>query len=110
MEQYKLEEVTIDDENYFLAYVLQNEDWNGFVIPYFPIKEAIRLCDCINSNSDRPKATYDEKSDTFIVPEQIENNEFEDVEYQGEDIIIVNEKLHLYPIGVRSWIWSPKKE
>ena len=161
----------MDGQSFFSAYVMEGENWNGFVLPYFTVHEATRLSDYLNvSENDewvvmnltdeivvtpvisksrainfvndfpkkfnsqgfyltangkkikpeeikleiRPiplenkklKATYDELSDTFIIQELIEIDELEPVEYPGTDIVIDGSKIHVYPIGAGSWIWS----
>lgn len=165
MEQYQLHKVTMDYENFFSAYVIMGEDWNGFAMPYFTLQEARRLCEYLNtgrkdewivvnltdgiiasetitkvaaekfikefplrfkergyyltSNSEKIKpedvrleikpaneSVYDEKSDTFIIQVLMEDEENEPVQYTGEDILVNEEKIHVYPIGTGCWIWS----
>ena len=107
MIKYKLSEVTLDNENCFLAYILEGEDWNGFAIPYFKLAEGLILIKYLNSDSKKPKSKYDEIADVFLIQELSEEG-YEEIKYFGEDVDINDEKVHLYPIGARSWIWSEK--
>ena len=171
MVKYQLQNVTIDDQSIFSAYVVIGEDWNGFALPYFSLTEAKRLCDYLNAGqndawevvnltdnitatpaiskndaldfikefpqkfkgqgyyltstgkkikpeevelkiqqvgneSREPKAIYDEATDTFVIQEILEEDEYEPVEYVGEDILVNGETIHVYSIGTGSWIWS----
>lgn len=171
MEKYQLQNVTLDDATVFSAYIVIEEDWNGFALPYFMLSEAKKLCAYLNSGrkdkwtvvnltdgieasgpmtktnaenfisqfplrfkeqgyyvtangerikpeevkliissanpeGDMPESFYDEKSDTFIIQEQIDGDEYEPVEYSGEDIFVNGEQIRVYPIGTGSWIWT----
>lgn len=49
---------------------------------------------------------YDDELDTFFIEEQIEDGEYEQIEYLGEGIAVNGNELHVYPIGRGSWVWS----
>lgn len=171
MRKYNLQNVTIDDQSFFSAYVVIGEDWNGFALPYFTLQEAKRICEYLNvtgndewevvnltdgiiatpviskseadnfikefskkfkeqgyyltskgekikpeevkleirpaePEKEEPKARYDEPSDTFIIQELIEDEEYEPVEYSGENITVNGNNIHVYAVGAGSWIWS----
>ncbi len=99
--EYENLPVTLDNQNYFNAYIILNEDWNGFAIPYFEKEEAEKVA---KNNSD--DWSYDESSDEFSI--KLENDEVEKV--GGEDINIDGEKKHVYGIGARAWTWIPKEK
>ena len=171
MDKYQVKNVTLDDRVYFSAYVVMEEDWNGFALPYFTFQEAKRLCKYLNSckkdkwvvvnmtdgiiatenitkadaenfikefplrfkkqgfyltsnnekikpeevkfelqrsdvESDVPESFYDKKLDAFIIQELIEDEEYEPVEYSGENITVNGNNIHVYAVGAGSWIWS----
>jgi len=169
MKKYQLQNVTLDDEVYFPAYVVVGEDWNGFALPYFTLEQGKRLCEYLNAQkrnqwvvmnltdqivaspqmsrenagdfmrtlqskfkkqgyyldsngirikpesvtlelrftgSESSESFYDESSDSFIIQELLEEEEYEPVEYTAEDILVDGNTLHVYPIGTSIWIWS----
>lgn len=53
-----------------------------------------------------PESFYNKESDLFVIYEMIDGQEYEPVEYPGEDIVVDGMLIHVYPIGSGSWIWS----
>jgi len=74
-----------------------DEDWNGWVHPYFSMNEAKRILEIHNANGG--SAQYDESNDVFIFVEGEEV--FPSVEIEG---------MKLYPIGSSFWIWEEFEE
>ncbi len=47
--KYQLLNVTLDDSVYFSAYVVVDDEWNGFALPYFTLEQGKCLCDYLNA-------------------------------------------------------------
>lgn len=168
MRSYLSCQVTIDDLNYFSAYAVIGEDWNGFALPYFTLEQGKRICGYLNeirrnqwvvmnltddiiastlmskvdaekflsdlnlkltkqgyyltaegkritpdnvkleirkAHDEPTESTYNETSDCFVIYEELDDD-YEPVEYTGEDISVDGKVVHTYPIGAGSWIWS----
>lgn len=75
--------------------------WNGWATPYFPFKEALRICYAWN-NEYNPMV-YDKERDEFRL-----HYEGDDEPYiwKGEDIQTEDGIQHLYGIGAYSHIWD----
>lgn len=74
--------------------------YGGWLNPYFELSEALKMAETMKKQWDKPKVSYDEKTDTFTYF----SAEFSDYpeKYQGVDI----NGMHLYPIGgEEGWAW-----
>ena len=67
------------------------------------IKLEMQPAEC---GEDESHAIYNEASDSFFIHELDEDEEYEPIEYSGEDIMIDGKAIRAYPIGAGSWIWS----
>lgn len=73
----------------------QDEDWNGWAVPYFTYEQALTvLAACQKANQH---GFYDAVSDRFIF-----SFKDEDESYEAEEI----DGLKVYPVGARNWIWE----
>ena len=75
--------------------------WNGWATPYFPLKEALRIC--YAWNNEYSPMVYDKERDEFRL-----HYEGDDEPYiwKGEDIQTEDGIQHLYGIGAYSHIWD----
>lgn len=91
---------SIGDGPAYIGYT-SGRTWNGWVTPYFPLEEAHKICAEWN-DEDNPMV-YDEERDEFRM-----HYDGDDVSYiwEGEDILTVDGRLHLYGIGAYSHIWD----
>ena len=111
---YRSAKVCIDDPDggYIVppteAWIVANDRWNGWVMPYFAKAEADRVMAAWNASTEGlDPMRYDAAEDRYCVPFGPE------VEiYQGEDMEIEGETRRLYGLGACAWTWDlePKED
>lgn len=90
--EFKLEPLL---PNVFTGY-LSEQNWNGWVCPFFERSEALKIMEAQNRIS-KDSAYYDEAADAFVF-----KTDDEDEKYFAEQI----EGKTLYAIGNGIWIWE----
>lgn len=79
----------------------KGEHWNGWACPRLTKEAALKLC----ADTDNGMIWYNEERDMIV-----SQNDFEDPtdneEFEGKDIIVDGEVIHVYPVGAWSWIWD----
>jgi hypothetical protein len=101
--RYRLTQVSIAESTPHDAYIIDNERWNGWVIPFFTREQVGPYLACQNTVAEYT-AVFDEAKDAVIV--KCWQGEDEPEEAVGVDITVDGETLHVYPIGAFSWIWE----
>lgn len=77
--------------------------WNGFATPYFEKDVALRIVELFKGN-DFEVAKYNEDEDVIMIglTNQVENIEA----FEGTDIEVGGQVVHVYPVGAYSWVWD----
>ena len=88
--------VSIDGSVSIPALIDPDDDWNGFVRPWFDAKDVPLIQKMLDAVGGGEVIIYDADSDKY----GITSEEYEEW-YKGADI----EGQHLYPIGAGSWVW-----
>ena len=109
---YRSAKVCIDDPDggYIVppteAWIVANDRWNGWVMPYFAKAEADRVMAAWNASTEGlDPMRYDAAEDRYCVPFGAE------VEvYQGEDLEIEGETRRVYGVGACAWTWDLEPE
>jgi hypothetical protein len=101
--RYRLTKVEIDGEMALDAYIVANERWNGWVMPYFTREQLPALLGYLKANG-HPDARLDEARDAVITASSYEEDP-EDV-WGSEQIVVDGETLTTYPVGASCWIWD----
>ena len=109
--EFKLAQVTLDGTGTYEAYVLANEHWNGWSIPYFTRETADKwLTDqnALEQTEGMKQSYYDAARDAYVTysdidpdaenPDQQINGA---VDFQDES----GNPLHLYCINGWYWCW-----
>lgn len=78
------------------AYLDPDEDWNGWMRPWFTKDEVERMGTWLPEFDDG--LVYDAEEDTFTTTYDPDMPEV----YQGADV----DGMHLYPVGSGSWMWE----
>jgi hypothetical protein len=92
---------TTDNIHVFEGYT-KGDKWNGWDTPYFTKDVALKVLEWLKQRLDYHKSEYDSKLDAMITA-----YESDDVEvWEGMDIVVNGETIHVYPIGAYSWIWE----
>jgi hypothetical protein len=90
------------------AYIIDNEYWNGWAMPYFTREQAEvyaaaqRAFSGETTPEGNPTVTYQEYNDQYVTMLEGEGIE----SWGNEDIVIDGETIHTYPIGAGCWIWE----
>lgn len=79
-------------------------DWNGFACPYFERKVAEQVLDASVNNGFI--WSYNTAEDTFEVRLSNEPSSYEPEIFEGQEIVVEDQQIHVYPIGAYSWIWG----
>jgi hypothetical protein len=72
-----------------------DEDWNGWACPYFPLEEAQKIVEAHKVSGQN--AWFDEENDEFVFKVNNETESYPALNYDGQK---------LYPIGYGAWIWE----
>jgi hypothetical protein len=106
---YSPGQVVIDDviDQPVDCFVVVNDRWNGWRMPVFTREQADRLVIAWNANEPE-SAYYDDHDDRYCFT-------FEDLQetdtFEGMDIEVNGEAVHVYPIGQLGWCWDdPQSE
>src|SRR5687768_6596852 len=83
--------------------------WNGWATPLFEYDEAMRIVDAHNrvepfDKNDPGRAWYDAEADQFCFVQASADGEVEC--YQAIEHETQDQKLKLYAVGARSWVWE----
>lgn len=81
----------------------RGERWNGFACPYFTKEVGQQIAK--DGSTEDYYLIFDEKKDRFVYHD-CDCDQLEYEVFEGEDIIVDGENIHVYPIGAFSWIWS----
>lgn len=73
----------------------------GHIMPYFEMKEAVRIAELIHENELEGEMHYDWETDTFTYMQHgCPAEEYHSINIDG---------MHLYHIGASSWEWNEVK-
>lgn len=75
--------------------------WNGYVCPYFPYDEAVRILEAFENTW-----SYDEERKSFSVRNASDPKDYEAEEFEVIRVDIGGESIELYAIGAYSWAWE----
>lgn len=84
------------------------ETWNGWACPLFDYNTAEEVLRASSQNGFNWR--FDSSGDRFIVTNENDSGDYEPEEFVGLELMIEDERVHLYPIGARSWIWEECEE
>lgn len=85
----------------------KGDKWNGWDCPYFPTAPANQIMFDLEGQSDYDLATFDAPTDSFVT--RYEGGEEENEYWEGMDIEVDGETVHVYPIGSHGWVWQEIK-
>lgn len=114
-QQFRQAKVGIDDWS-APAYVLTDEQWNGFAIVFFPRESADAVIEhwLADNRSIGYQATagYDAATDTYTFRWRIDDDgDFDEEVAKGRDWTDENGNvLHLYCIGGWAWCWIEQEQ
>lgn len=74
--------------------------WNGWACPWFDKETAMYV---MHEWREFSLAAYDETHDKFVF---YADDGTDPEEFKGQDVIIDNKPIHLYPIGNGCWVWD----
>jgi len=103
--QYRLTTVGIDDlfGEPLEAWIIDNERWNGWVMPYFT-KEQAEIWFERQRQVEGATVEFDEAKDAYITV--LGGNDEESDDWPGMDLMLGGEMRHVYPIGAGCWTWD----
>lgn len=81
----------------------RGELWNGWACPRFTKEVGLQIAK--DTAIEDYYLVFDEEHDRFVY----HDCNYDQVEYEtfeGEDIVVDTEVIHVYPIGAWSWIWT----
>ncbi|MFD1676033.1 hypothetical protein [Alicyclobacillus fodiniaquatilis] len=86
------------------------DTWNGFACPYFPKEQADKFVLAYNEDADTTDCTsgFEEERDLYWF-ETVGGEPYSREEFEGMDIEVDGEKVHVYPIGASAWIWAENR-
>jgi hypothetical protein len=102
---YRLAKVAIDGIP-LDAYIIANESWNGWAMPYFTREQLEAYISWQNATNC---ANFDEAEDVVKVILDPDDSEWT-YKYGGEDIVVDGKTLHVYGVGAGDWAWSEVEE
>jgi hypothetical protein len=103
--RYRLTLVSIDSDNTAAleAYILDNERWNGWVMPWFDRYQMQKYLAWQKQYGGCDEVRFDADKDAVITKL---GGEEEADEWSGEDIDVNGRKVHAYGVGAGSWTWQ----
>lgn len=87
--------VTIDDFNVFEAYHNPAENWNGWICPFFTLREAKKMI----GSDGFDGLSYNEEKDVFFDTDS-------DEEFSPITLTTTDGVKQLYPVGAYYWAWD----
>lgn len=83
------------------------ESWNGWACPRFTKEVADRvLAACLAAEQD---GSYDPETDTYITNDTGSMDPADFGRWQGEDIQVEGQTVHVYPLGAWAWVWMEQE-
>lgn len=93
----------IDDSTVRYPGYTRGERWNGWACPRFTKEVGLQIAK--DTGIEDYYLVFDEENDRFVYHDcNDEPNEHET--FEGTDIVVDTEIIHVYPIGAWSWIWT----
>ena len=100
---FRLMYFNIDDSTARYPGYTRGERWNGWACPRFTKEVGLQIAK--DTGIEDYYLIFDEENDRFVYHDcNDEPNEHET--FEGTDIVVDTEIIHVYPIGAWSWIWT----
>lgn len=78
--------------------------WNGWACPYFTLEVGKKIMTDLKGQAEYTWADYNKEHDEFIT--NYEGLIGDSETWEGMDIEVEGEIVHVYPIGAFGWVWS----
>ena len=101
--QFKKKYFTIEDNTPYYPGYTRGERWNGWACPRFTKEVGLQIAK--DTGIEDYYLVFDEENDRFVYHDcNDEPNEHET--FEGTDIVVDTDIIHVYPIGAWSWVWQ----
>ena len=106
-EEYSCAMFTMDEFPDVIGYTT-GAKWNGWECPLFTKQACMQIQKAYDHVTEDETLLYNELKDTFYILHDKDDINYENgiEEYEGYDISIGGQAVHVYPLGQYSWTWE----